>query len=60
MGIEENLENVFDHEGYIYSTTDLLLSAITGITVGVDRLYHLNFIRNDAGLTKALGLNQLP
>jgi len=60
MGIEENLENVFDHEGYIYSITDLLLSAITGITVGVDRLYHLNSIRNDAGLTKALGLNQLP
>ena len=60
MGLEENLENVFDHEGYIYSTTDLLLAAITGITVGVDRLYHLNSIRNDAGLTKALGLNQLP
>jgi len=44
----------------IYSTSDILLSAITGITVGVDRLYHLNSIRNDAGLIKALGLNQLP
>lgn len=60
MGIEEDLENVFDHEGYIYSTTDLLLSAITGITVGVGRIYHLNAIRNDPGLTKALGLDQLP
>ena len=60
MGIEEDLEDVFDHEGYIYSTTDLLLSAITGITVGVDRLYHLNAIRNDPALTKALGLDQLP
>lgn len=39
MGIEENLKDVFDHEGYIYSTTDLLLSAIRGIIVGVDRLY---------------------
>jgi len=45
MGIEEDLEDVFDHQGYIYSTTDLILSAITGITVGVDRLYHLNAIR---------------
>jgi len=60
MGIEEDLEDVFDHTGYIYSTTDLILSAITGITVGVDRLYHLNAIRNDPGLTKALGLDQLP
>ena len=60
MGIEEDLEDVFDHEGYIYSTTDLLLSAITGITVGIDRIYHLNVIRNDPGLTKALGLDQLP
>jgi len=60
MGIEEDLEDVFDHEGYIYSTTDILLSAIAGITVGVSRLYHLNAVRNDAILTKALGLNQLP
>jgi len=60
MGIEEDLEDVFDHQGYIYSTSDILLSAITGITVGVDRLYHLNAIRNDAALTKALGLDQLP
>ena len=60
MEIEESLEEVFDHEGYIYSTSDLLLSAITGITVGVDRLYHLNAIRDDAALTKALGLDQLP
>jgi len=60
MGIEESLEEVFDHEGYVYSTSDLLLSAITGITVGVDRLYHLNAIRDDAALTKALGLDQLP
>ncbi len=57
MGIEEDLEDVFDHTGYIYSTTDLILSAITGITVGVDRIYHLNAIRNDPGLTKALGLD---
>jgi len=28
--------------------------------MGVNRLYHLNAIRNDAGLTKALGLDQLP
>jgi len=60
MGIEEDLEDVFDHEGYIYSTSDILLSAITGITVGIDRLYHLNAIRDDAALTKALGLDQLP
>ncbi len=60
MGIEESLEDVFDHQGYIYSTSDILLSAITGITVGVDRLYHLNAIRDDAALTKALGLDQLP
>jgi len=60
MGIEEDLEDVFDHQGYIYSTSDILLSAITGITVGVDRLYHLNAIRDDAALTKALGLDQLP
>jgi len=60
MGIEEDLEDVFDHEGYIYSTSDILLSAIAGITVGVDRLYHLNAIRDDAALTKALGLDQLP
>jgi len=60
MGIEQSLEDVFDHEGYIYSTSDILLSAITGITVGVDRLYHLNAIRNDAAFTKALGLDQLP
>jgi len=60
MGIEESLEEVFDHEGYIYSTSDLLLSAITGITVGIDRIYHLNAIRNDAALTKSLGLDQLP
>ena len=60
MGIEEDLEDVFDHQGYIYSTSDILLSAITGITVGVDRLYHLNTIRNDAALTRALGLDQLP
>ena len=25
MGIEESLEDVFDHEGYIYSTSDILL-----------------------------------
>ena len=60
MGIEDGLEDVFDHAGYIYSTTDLLLSAITEITVGVDRIYHLNAIRNDTGLTKSLSLNQLP
>ena len=60
IGIEEDLEDVFDHQGYIYSTTDLLLSAIAGITAGVDRLYHLNVIRNDPALTKALGLDQLP
>jgi len=60
MGIEEDLEDIFDHEGYVYSTTDLLLSAITGITAGVDRLYHLNALRNDAALTKALGLDRLP
>lgn len=60
MGIEEDLEDVFDHEGYIYSATDLLLSAITGITAGVDRLCHLNTIRNDAAFTKALGLDRLP
>ena len=60
MSIEENSEDVFDHDGYIYSTSDILLSAITGITVGVDRLYHLNAIRDDAALRKALGLDQLP
>ena len=60
MGIEESLEDVFDHAGYLYSTTDLILSAITGIAVGVDRIYHLNTIRNDAALTKALGLDRLP
>jgi len=60
MGTEEDLEDVFNHQGYIYCTSDILLSAITGITVGVDRLYHLNAIRNDAALTKALGLDQLP
>ena len=60
IGIKKDLEYVFNHEGYIYSTSDILLSAITGITVGVDRLYHLNAIRDDAALTKALGLDQLP
>jgi len=59
-GGEEDLDDVFGHAGYIYSTSDILLSAITGITVGVDRLYHLNAIRNDAALTKALGLDELP
>jgi len=57
MGIEEDLEDVFDHQGYIYLTSDILLSAITEITVGVDRLYHLNAIRDDAALTKTLGLD---
>ncbi len=57
MGTEEDLEDVFNHEGYIYCTSDILLSAITGITVGIDRLYHLNAIRDDAALTKALGLD---
>jgi len=28
MGIEEDLESVFDHAGYIYLTTDLLLLVI--------------------------------
>lgn len=60
MEIEEDLKDVFDHEGYIYSTSDILLSAITGVTARVDRFYHLNVVRNDAGLTKALGLDQLP
>jgi len=57
MGIEEDLEDVFDHQGYIYLTSDILLSAITEITVGVDRPYHLNAIRDDAALTKTLGLD---
>jgi len=60
VGIEEDLDDVFNHTGYIYSISDIFLSNITGITVGVDRLYHLNAIRNEVSLTKALGLDQLP
>jgi len=58
-GGEEDLDDVFEHGCYLLNQR-ILLSAIAEITVGVDRLYHLNAIRNDAALTKALGLDQLP
>ncbi len=38
---------------------DLLFISNNWNNVGVDQLYHLDAIRNDAALTKDLGLDQL-
>ena len=60
LGLDKALDSVFEHNGYWYSTSALLKSALVSIFAGAPRLYDVNTFRFDPGLTRALGLDQLP
>ena len=60
IGLYTDLEDVFQHQGYAYSTAQLLGSTLACIFAGAPRLYDLNSFRWDRGLARALGVEQLP
>ncbi|MFQ6094162.1 MAG: IS1380 family transposase [bacterium] len=60
MGLDRGLESVLEHKGYTYSTSQLLISTLACILAGAPRLYDINSFRHDPGLTRALGVDQLP
>ncbi len=60
LGFDTELEDVLEHDGHKYTTTELLFSSLAAIILGVPRLYDVNIIRFDKGLTKAIGVESLP
>jgi len=50
IGLYTDLEHVFQHQGYAYSTAQLLGSTLACIFAGAARLYDFNSFRWDRGL----------
>lgn len=60
LHMDDKLEDVLNHNGHFYSTSDLILSTISSVIAGAPRLYDVNVTRHDPGITRVLGLESLP
>lgn len=60
LHLDDKLETVLDHNGYKYTTSDLILSGLSSIIAGAPRLYDVNHLRRDPGLTRVMELEELP
>ncbi len=57
--MDDKLEDVLTHNGHIYSTSELILAAMSSVIAGAPRLYDVNATRHDPGITRVLGLRSL-
>ena len=60
LGLRERFKHVLNHPGRLYGADDLLMASLASILAGAPRLYDINTLRYDKGLSAALGLEQLP